>query len=185
VARSERTTVPVPIGQRTGGGRFRLLVVADTEVLATHALPDNGIVTIGRGRGNTIQIDHESISRRHAMLHLGREFGIEDLGSSNGTKLRDIAIPPHQPREIGVNELVTVGSITLIIQARFAPALTNRVATHDYFQTRLEEECARAGRSDVQFAVIGLRVPVGAREDAVIEALMTTLRQSDVLAKFG
>jgi transcriptional regulator with PAS, ATPase and Fis domain len=33
--------------------------------------------------------------------------------------------------------------------------------------------------------VLGLRVAAGAPETAVIEALMTTLRQSDVLAKFG
>jgi transcriptional regulator with PAS, ATPase and Fis domain len=185
VARSERSTVPVPIGQRAGGGRFRLLVVADTEVLGTHVLPESGTITIGRGRGNTIQIDHESISRRHAMLHVGRVIAIEDLASSNGTKLRDIAIPPHEPRELGVNELVTVGSITLILQARFAPGLTNRIATHDYFQTRLEEECARAARGDIQFAVVGIRVSAGAPENSVVAALMTTLRQSDVLAKFG
>jgi two-component system response regulator AtoC len=182
VGRSERVTIPVPIGQRVSG-RFRLLVVDDTEILGTHPLPESGSVTIGRGSDNNVQIDHDSISRRHAVLHIGRVITIEDTNSSNGTKVRDIAIPPHQPRELGINELVTLGSLTLIIQARFAPVLTNRIVTHDYFQARVEEECARAGRGDIQFAVVGIRVS-GAPENVIVETLMSTLRQSDVFAKF-
>ncbi|HEY1816554.1 MAG TPA: sigma 54-interacting transcriptional regulator [Kofleriaceae bacterium] len=182
MGRSERVTIPVPLGQRVAG-RFRLLVVADTEILGTHPLPESGSITIGRDSDNNVVIDHDSISRRHAVLHIGRVITIEDKNSSNGTKVRDIAIPPHQPRELGINELVTLGSLTLIIQARFAPVLTNRIVTHDYFQARVEEECARAGRNDVQFAVIGIRVSE-APENVIVETLMSTLRQSDVFAKF-
>ncbi len=162
-----------------------MLVVADNAVLATHSLPETGAVTIGRGEDNIIQIDDESISRRHAMLHVGPVMTIEDLGSSNGTKFRDLVIEPHQPHELGVNELVTLGSLTVIIQGRFTPPKTNRIATHDYFQARLEEECSRAERTGAQFSVVGFRVSAGAPESAVVEALMTTLRQSDVLAKQG
>jgi DNA-binding NtrC family response regulator len=167
------------------GGRYRLLVVADNAVLAIHTLPETGRITIGRGEDNTIQIDDESISRRHAALDIGAVMTIQDLGSSNGTKLREVAIPPHKPHEIGVNELVTLGSLTLIIQGRFTPPQTNRIASHDYFQTRVEEECARAERAGSQFALIGIKVASGPPETAVVEALMTTLRQSDVLAKQG
>jgi two-component system, NtrC family, response regulator AtoC len=154
-------------------------------VLAIHILPETGSVTIGRGEDNVIQIDDESISRRHAVLHVGPVMTIEDLGSSNGTKFRDLAIEPHEPHEIGVNELVTLGSLTLIIQGRFTPPQTNRIATHDYFQARLEEECARAERNAAEFSVIGIKVSPGAPETQVAEALMTTLRQSDVLAQQG
>ena len=153
-------------------------------MVATHVLPDFGTVTIGRGSDNAIQIDDESISRRHAALHVGRVIMIEDLGSSNGTKLREVAIPPNQRCELGINELVTIGSLTLIIQARFAPAQANRIESHDYFQARLEEECARAERANGHFVVIGIRVEGDASEKAVAGALLTTLRQSDVLAKF-
>ncbi|MBA2543933.1 MAG: sigma 54-interacting transcriptional regulator [Deltaproteobacteria bacterium] len=167
------------------GGRFRLLVVADNAVLAIHSLPEAGSVTIGRGEDNLIQIDDESISRRHAILHVGPVMTIEDLGSSNGTKFRDLTIEPHAPHELGVNELVTLGSLTVIIQGRFTPPQTSRIATHDYFQARLEEECSRAERTGAQFAVLGIRVSGVASESAVVEALMMTLRQSDVLAKQG
>ena len=164
-------------------GLLRLLVVADNAVVATHVLPEEGSITIGRGQDNTIQIEDESISRRHAVLHVGRIVTIEDLGSSNGTKVRNVAVPPHQPRELGINELVTLGSLTLIIQARFSPAQTNRMATYDYFQARLEEECARASRSNTTFAVVAIRVDGDVSERAAIDVLMTTCRQSDVLAK--
>ncbi|HEY5933190.1 MAG TPA: sigma 54-interacting transcriptional regulator [Kofleriaceae bacterium] len=171
-----------PVVQR---GKFRLLVVTENAVLAIHILPESGSVTIGRGDDNTIQIDDESISRRHAVLHIGATMTIEDLGSSNGTKLRDVAIPPKRPHEINVNELVSLGSLTLIIQGRFTPAQTNRIVTHGYFQARLEEECARAERTGAPFALVRITVSPGALDPVVDEALMTTMRQSDVLAKLG
>ncbi len=43
--------------------------------------------SIGRGDGNEIQIDHDSVSRRHAQL-VERDDGqyqLLDVGSSNGT----------------------------------------------------------------------------------------------------
>src|SRR5436190_486398 len=44
---------------------------------------------IGRGRGNDINIDHASISRRHAMLHVTEsgEVYLVDCGSRNGSFL--------------------------------------------------------------------------------------------------
>jgi len=183
VARSERVTGPLhPVVQR---GKFRLLVVTENAVLAIHILPESGSVTIGRGDDNTIQIDDESISRRHAVLHIGAAMTIEDLGSSNGTKLRDVALPANRPHEINVNELVTLGSLTLIIQGRFTPAQTNRIVTHGYFQARLEEECARAERNGAPFAVVRITVAPGALDSVVDETLMKTMRQSDVLGRLG
>jgi two-component system response regulator AtoC len=160
-----------------------LLVLGDNTVTAIHVLPEAGSVTIGRDAANEIQIDDESISRRHAVLHVGEVVSIEELGSSNGTKLRDARLEPNQPQQLGVNELLTLGSVTVILQQRFTPGQTNRIATQDYFQTRVEEECARAERSGAQFAVIGLRAE-NETARVLTAALLTTLRQSDVLARF-
>jgi DNA-binding NtrC family response regulator len=164
---------------------LRLLVLADTAVVATHALPESGRVTIGRAPDNAILLDDESISRHHAVLHVGRVITVEDVGSSNGTKLRDIAIPPHEPRALGVNELVTVGALTLIIQTRFATVQTSSVATHDDLVGRVEQECARDSRDDVQFAVIRIRVAGNAPEHAILDALTAMLRELDVIAELG
>ena len=114
-------------------GKFRLLVVTENAVLAIHVLPEAGTVTIGRGSDNTVQIDDESLSRRHAALHVGATMTIEDLGSSNGTKLREVAIAPNRPHELHVNEPVTLGSLTLLVQGRPPPAqiVDNLEIEHD------------------------------------------------------
>ncbi len=160
-----------------------MLVLAENAVGTVHTLPEFGSVTIGRGKDNTIQIDDESISRRHAVLYVGNVLAIEDKGSSNGTKVRDTRVPPDEPREVAVNELITLGSVTLIVQARFAPAQIARISTQDYFQARVEEECTRCERTGGQFTVIGIRA-ANQSESHIIETLAMTLRQSDVLARF-
>lgn len=46
----------------------------------------DGEVTIGRSRTSTVRIDHESVSRSHALLTLERgQAVVKDLNSSNGT----------------------------------------------------------------------------------------------------
>ena len=51
-------------------------------------VPPRGTLAIGRGDDVDVRLDHESVSRRHALLHLGVPLHVEDLGSSNGTFLR-------------------------------------------------------------------------------------------------
>lgn len=51
------------------------------------------VLTIGRDPSNTIVLDSDSVSRRHAVIELcesGRQ--IRDLGSTNGTYLNDIQV---------------------------------------------------------------------------------------------
>ncbi|HEY2515071.1 MAG TPA: FHA domain-containing protein, partial [Polyangiaceae bacterium] len=51
-------------------------------------LPARGRVTIGRAEDCDLRIDHASVSRHHAEVHVGEdEARIQDLGSSNGTLL--------------------------------------------------------------------------------------------------
>src|SRR5690348_10594991 len=47
-------------------------------------LPDVGEVAIGRAVGSGLWIDHDSVSRKHAIVRPGSPVTIEDLGSSNG-----------------------------------------------------------------------------------------------------
>jgi VWFA-related protein len=47
---------------------------------------DRPSVTIGRAPGNTVVVEHPTISRQHASIKIeGDEFRLYDLGSSNGT----------------------------------------------------------------------------------------------------
>ena len=64
-----------------------MLVVTSDGVLR-HVLPATGSVRIGRAEGNDLRIEEASVSRQHAVLHLGPAPILEDLGGSNGTALR-------------------------------------------------------------------------------------------------
>src|SRR5258708_2827199 len=64
---------------------------------ATHPLPSMGKVTIGRGSDCNIQIDIPSVSRSHAILHIGPQLRFEDLSSANGGRVRDQPVEPGKP----------------------------------------------------------------------------------------
>ncbi|MGK4007367.1 sigma 54-interacting transcriptional regulator [Sorangium sp. So ce1036] len=97
---------------------------------ARHPLPAEGRVSLGRGRDNDIQIDDSSVSRRHAILHLGRRLAIEDLGSANGTRLRrdrtagattkllELQLEQGKTMELSVGDAVNVGSALIVILPR-------------------------------------------------------------------
>ena len=50
-------------------------------------LPASGSLTIGRSSACDVRIEHSSVSRKHAVLHLGTVHRIEDAGSANGTRI--------------------------------------------------------------------------------------------------
>jgi hypothetical protein len=63
----------------------------------------------------TIEWD-DAISRRHArIVRKGNEDYLEDLGSTNGTKLNGVGVLPHVPQLLGNGDLVHVGSQTEIV----------------------------------------------------------------------
>ena len=53
----------------------------------TRPLPASGTLTIGRSTSCDVRIDHSSVSRKHAILHVGAINKVEDAGSQNGTRI--------------------------------------------------------------------------------------------------
>jgi DNA-binding CsgD family transcriptional regulator len=51
----------------------------------------NGAFVVGRGSDADLQLDHESVSRRHALFRVGEDelASVDDLGSRNGTFVND------------------------------------------------------------------------------------------------
>ena len=132
--------------------RMSLLVIGDGFV-ATHPLPAQGSLDIGRGDDAEIVIDVSSISRHHARITVGETITIEDLGSSNGTIARDQRLEVGTPVEISLGEVVDLGTVMIIVQARSTASRPRRIWTHGYFEARLEEECARVSRTGGRFAL--------------------------------
>ncbi len=147
---------------------LELAVFAGDQV-EVHPLPADGRVSIGRAADNDVRVEHPSVSRRHAVLHLGPPLRLEDLGGKNGTFVRD-------PRETGedgrtvtvlqvsgevvdvrVGDCITLGSASLAI--RRGPAGARRedgeVVLRDPAMRALLDQARRAANSLISVLVLG------------------------------
>jgi DNA-binding NtrC family response regulator len=162
----------------------RTLVIVAEGLVKTLPLADgDGRLTIGRSEETDVAIDESSLSRRHAVLHIGDSLAIEDLGSANGTFVRGQRLAPGEAQAIALNEAIELGNVTLIVQQRTIAAPPRRLWGHDYFEARVDDECARGLRAPVHFGVI--RVSAGVDEVAVPEALGNLLQPGDVIGSYG
>jgi two-component system response regulator AtoC len=169
----------------SSSGRY-VLVVIRNGLSSTYALPDEGEVPVGRAENNRIRVDDRSISRNHAVIRFkGGEISIEDLGSSNGTRVRERALAQGERALLSPGEVVDVGSTMFIVQARTTPSRARRIWAHDYFEARLEDECARAERAGTPFALVRVHVRQPAAADLVQHAVSEILRQVDVLGRYA
>jgi two-component system, NtrC family, response regulator AtoC len=162
-------------------GHLQMIVIGNG-TLATHSLPDSGMITLGRSSTCDIRIDDASISRRHAILNLGEQLTVEDLSSANGTRVRGAPVKFGHPVRIAVGELVGLGKINIILQQR-SPMRTRRTLSRDDFAARLEEECARTQRSGAAFALLHVDPELRAGAGLLEEALGELLRETDILGK--
>jgi transcriptional regulator with GAF, ATPase, and Fis domain len=93
------------------------LVVVSQAAFAGYELPSHGSIVLGRSEKSNLRIDDPSITRRHARLHIGAQIEIEDLGSVNGTRVRNERIEPGRRVLIHRGEAFRLGSALLVIQA--------------------------------------------------------------------
>jgi two-component system, NtrC family, response regulator AtoC len=99
----------------SSGSFVKKLVIFGGGVFASHGLPRRGCVVIGRLESSDVRVEDESISRRHAQLHVGEVLEIEDLGSVNGTRVRGERLTPGQRVEVRAGETFQLGSTTAIV----------------------------------------------------------------------
>jgi two-component system, NtrC family, response regulator AtoC len=175
--------VTANLAPRERRGRLRLVVLRD-DTLEAHPLPEHGTLSIGRVPENSICIDHPGVSRRHAVLHVGDEVRIEDLGSQNGTTVRGARIEPNRPVAVEAGDVIELGPATVVLQGVSHVSRPRRLWSHSYFEGRLEEECTRAERKAPSFAMVRVHVE-NASPEAVEAALVQTLRPDDLLARYG
>ena len=113
-----QTTVVDHEGSVPTVGAFLLVVGRDS--YGTYNLPENGSLTIGRGETNEVRIDDPLASRNHARLYVnvGEGMFLEDLGSINGTRVKDLLVKPGDRVAVAAGETISIGSSVLIIQRR-------------------------------------------------------------------
>jgi DNA-binding NtrC family response regulator len=177
-------------------GQVRLVVLG-SGLPVTHVLPSEGEVLVGRSESADLRIDEESISRKHAILRVGERITVEDLGSLNGTRVRDRSLKKGDVDEIVPGEAFELGKVMCIVQRRAhktgsisseQPRPRRGLRTHSYVEARLEEELERRaerslagpGLALARFHIEG-HLPTGTLEDI----LARTLSSSDIAGEYG
>jgi two-component system response regulator AtoC len=104
-----------------GEARVLLLWEGGTE---RRPLRDGAVITIGRSSECDVRVDHASVSRMHARVIGGNPVRVEDLGSSNGVRVRGSLIAPKQPVAVSPGDVVELGSVVLVLQGATPNART-------------------------------------------------------------
>ena len=163
--------------------RLRLLAIWDDEHLS-FPLPESGTLTVGRAEGVEVQIPDPAMSRHHVKFHLEERVQVEDLSSANGTIVRGRALSPGETVEVSPGDMIELGRTMLFIQRTSPRARPVQIYAHDYFEARVDYECASTGRGSVGFAVVRSQGS-GSTAKLLEERLAASLRLGDVLASYG
>lgn len=91
-------------------------------------LPSSGPVVLGRGSESDVDLEHASLSRRHAILHLDDHVEIEDLGSANGTRVRGRRIGKNERVAVSWGEAIELGAVLVIIRPGATTAIESATA---------------------------------------------------------
>jgi len=150
-------------------------------------LPALGKVSIGRDEAADVRILDESASRLHAELQVGdrAELFIEDLGTRNGTFLREERIAPRRRVAFQPGEAITIGYTILMVQRRRPAAPTRRLRTHAVFEERLHEACERASATAAALALLRIQVTDEEPPGRAAELIASSLNATDLLAQYA
>jgi two-component system response regulator AtoC len=103
------------LGVRTGDR----LLVAGEGFFSTYDMGDGELV-IGRGEGCDVRIDHKALSRKHAVLRVGPPATIQDLGSTNGTRVAGELRKGGDPITLASADSFHIGPFSFVLVARAA-----------------------------------------------------------------
>ena len=85
-----------------------------------HPLPQTGTVVLGRASDVDVRVDHRSVSRRHAAIHVGDDIAVEDLGSANGTRVGGRPVAKGARAIVYPGDAIEIGSVLLVIHGESA-----------------------------------------------------------------
>jgi two-component system response regulator AtoC len=156
-----------------GGAPQAYLVVhlpAETRIVP---LAEGEAVTIGRARSATVHVDDEHISRMHtSIVRRGEDVVVSDLGSRNGTFLRDQRVEGEVRAQPG--DVVRVGPLLVVIALAGAAPLAadadegGRQVIADPAMARVYDLCRRVAATPLSVLVTG---ETGVGKENVAEAI--------------
>jgi pSer/pThr/pTyr-binding forkhead associated (FHA) protein len=183
VARPPSTLLEDSRGSSPGNGSH--LLVMGPEIFVAHALPAEGQVIVGRGHDVDISLHDLAASRRHVRLGVGAHLTVEDLGSANGTRLRDHPLDKGKPAKFLLGEAILIGSTILMVLPNQPNRTAQQLLSYDSFETRATWECARAEAHGDGFCLLRLQVDSGT-DIAIVKATFDEiLRPLDLATTFA
>jgi len=159
------------------------VLVSGPDVHATIRLPASGPLVIGRDDDAQIRILDPQASRQHALLHVGTTVEVEDLGSTNGTRLGTDRLPANRRVPLAVGQAILIGSTTLLLQYQWVAA---RTRTHGHFYDRLVAECAHCeGDGEASFGLLRIHIAPSTGATTAVDAMIEVTRPGDLLASYA
>jgi pSer/pThr/pTyr-binding forkhead associated (FHA) protein/tetratricopeptide (TPR) repeat protein len=115
----------------TYSGAPKLLVRSGAEVGQSFDLSNNPL--IGRGSECEITLSEATVSHRHARVqYIDNKLSIMDIGSKSGTRVNGKLI--DKPTQLKDGDKIQLGEVTLEIEWKGAPRLSEEKATVPYFR---------------------------------------------------
>lgn len=165
-------------------GRFVIIIYREqsSQILE---LEDGQEIIVGRRPEAELFIDDSQVSRRHSRLWRSEgHVYVEDLGSTNGTRVN--GVPIHGRQRLGPGDEVEVGPASLVLSSLSISLGQHRIMAERDFEDRLEAEVDRARRyrKPVSLAMLRFR---GRSEEIRrhLLAIAPSLRRMDMLAACG
>jgi len=100
---------------------MRLLALWDGGY-ASCALPDSGTIVIGRAQTVDLCVSSNVVSREHALVTAGSPPIIQDLWSTNGTRVDGRRISAAESAPLALGRVIELGNALLILQDGMSPA---------------------------------------------------------------
>jgi DNA-binding NtrC family response regulator len=177
-----------PLGPNDPPGPHVLVMSPDA--FSSVRLPTSGTLNVGRSSKCAIRIEDPLASREHARLYVdlvegGLSLRIEDLQSANGTRLRNTVIAPGEPAPFVPGDAISIGSTVLMVQQTRPAIGPRRLWSHAYFESRLADECLRAGASGRAFAMARFRLTGSVPWTRVLPILVRTIPLPHLFAAYG
>jgi two-component system, NtrC family, response regulator AtoC len=162
------------------------LLVISPNAFAGLPLPIAGSVIVGRSTKCDIQIDDPVASRRHLRMYLdGGRFAVEDLGSANGTRVRQQRIKPGLRVPVAPGEVMEIGSTVLLVHVTLGSIEPRRLWSPDYFEEKVRSECTHVDTKRRRFAVVRLHVNRPGLCHEVVPRFMQALPPPHLFAAYG
>ena len=107
-----KTGIGLVKGQRKKSGVWTVSVTRGPKELRGVKINVTGPVVVGRSPGADIVIPASHVSRRHARIFpMGKDLLVEDLGSTNKTRINGYVI--NNPVAVRDGDVITIGDVEI------------------------------------------------------------------------